>query len=185
MKKSALLLVICLSISITSCGDKEKKANTETTTENQTIEEPKQESVFKINLNIVIPNDDEIEIYYLDYDKQKYSNKARVTKKVKGDLQPQDIEILLPKDVFPTSLRFDFGKSNSLENIIFNNVTMTYEDFELNLNSQEFNSFFIPNNYIKYNKETGVIERKVVNGKYDPYFNSKPLFQKKLKLEER
>ncbi|QRM88724.1 hypothetical protein FG167_05580 [Lacinutrix sp. WUR7] len=182
MKKSVLLLVICLSISITSCGDKEKKANTDT---NQTIEEPKQESVFKINLNIVIPNDDDIEIYYLDYNKQKYSNKARVIKTVKGDLKSQDIEILLPKEIFPTSLRFDFGKNNSLENVIFNGVTMTYEDFELKLNPQEFYSFFIPNNYIKYTKETGVIERKMVDGKYDPYFNSKPIFKKRLELEAR
>jgi len=186
MKKSVLLLlVICLSISITSCGDKEKKANTETTNESKVVEAPKEESVFKINLNAVIPNDDEIEIYYLDYDTQKYNRKARITKKVKGSAQAQVVELALPKDVFPTSLRLDFGRNNSEENIVLSTVDMSYEDFALQLNSQEFYSFFAPNNYIKYNKETGIIERKMVDGKYDPYFNSRPLFLKKLELEER
>ncbi|MBU2938057.1 hypothetical protein KO494_00765 [Lacinutrix sp. C3R15] len=185
MKRIVLLVTICLSISLFSCGEKEKKAKTEVTTTDPVMEAPKEESVFKINLDIVVPNDDEIEVFYLDYDNQAYSYKTKVTKKVTGDTKSQNIELLLPKEIFPTSLRFDFGTKNSTENIVFNTVKMSYEDFELQLNSQEFLSFFVPNEYVNYTKETGVIERKMVDGKYDPYFNSKPVFKKKLELEAR
>ena len=184
MKKYILLLAICLNLSLISCGD--KKANTlQKTTTEEIIETPTEEAVFKIKLNAVILNDDEFEIYYQDYNNKGYSYKTRVTKKVTGSPQAQDVEIVLPKNTFPLSLRFDLGLNKSEENIVLNSVEMTYEDFNMKLNSQEFHSFFVPNGYIKYNKETGVIERKVVDGKYDPYFNSRALFQKKLGLEER
>jgi hypothetical protein len=180
------LLILLLTLCLYNCGDSRKKENTNTTElNNQIAEEPIQQPVFKINLNLVIPNDDTIEVFYLDFDDTEYSYKTKVAKKVKGNPNAQGIEFLLPKKVFPYSLRIDFGQSGSEENVTLNSVAMFYEDFELILNAQEFYSFFIPNQHVSYNKETGVIERILVDGKYDPYFNARALFKKKLELEVR
>lgn len=180
------LLALCSTICLTSCGDEKKKETNNTVESNNQIkEEPKSESVFKINLNMVIPNDDTIEVFYLDYDDTTYSYKTKVTKKVTGSSKAQDIEVLLPKDIFPYSLRIDFGLNKSEEDVVLNSVDMSYEDFNMVLTAEEFHAFFMPNQYINYIKETGVIERKIVDGKYDPYFNARAVLRKKLELEVR
>lgn len=178
------LLAFCPIISLTSCGD-EKKNNSNAESNNQIKEEPKLESVFKINFNMVIQNDDTIEVFYLDFEDTSYSYKTKVTKKVTGSSKAQDIEVLLPKEIFPYSLRIDFGLNRSEEDVVLNSVTMTYEDFNMVLTAEEFHAFFMPNKYINYIKETGVVERKIVDGKYDPYFNARAVLRKKLELEVR
>jgi hypothetical protein len=181
-----ILLAFCSIISLTSCGGENKKKNNAPAESNNKIkEQPKLESVFKINLNMVIPNDDTIEVFYLDYDDTNYSYKTKVTKKVIGSSKAQNIEVLLPKEIFPNSLRIDFGLNRSEEDVVLNSVAMTYEDFSMVLTAEEFHAFFMPNKYINYIKETGVVERKVVDGKYDPYFNARAVLRKKLELEAR
>jgi hypothetical protein len=186
MKKIVfILLTLCFTICLSSCRDKEKKEKSPTESKDLIKEEPKQESTFKISLNMVIPNDDTIEVFYLDSDDTNYSYKNKVTKKIKGNSEAQDIDFLLPKDIFPYSLRIDFGQNKNTENLILNSLVMSYEYFKLALTPQEFHAFFIPNQYVNYIKETGLIERKMVDGKYDPYFNARAVLRKKLELEAR
>ncbi|WP_452230588.1 hypothetical protein [Lacinutrix sp. MEBiC02404] len=149
------------------------------------LEETVEKSVFKVVLDVIINNDEKFQMYYLEYGDTKWNQKKRIPKLVKGNTQPQLVEFNIPEKIFPSKLLFDFGENKTEENITINSVSLSYEDFKLNLTPQEFYAFFTPNKYIKYNKETGVMNCISVDGKYDPHFKSRPVFDKKLELEER
>lgn len=174
-------LSICTVLSFYTCNDKVSKDEKAIPVEKTT----KYNSVFKISLNIVVPNDDTLELYYQDYNNVNYTYRTKIETEVKKSPSAQDIHFSLPKEVFPTSLRFDFGRNNSEETITINSILMTYEDFSMSISPQEFHSFFVPNKFATYTKETGQVGRKVVDGKYDPYFNSRAVFIKRLELEAR
>ena len=178
MRRLSLLLAIL--VSFTACKNEEKKDNTPVNIEKET-----QTSIFELKINALIETDDVFEVFYTDYDNLKYSRKTKISKKVQGKPITQTITVKLPKEVFPTSLRIDVGKTKAQSDISLESVSMTYEDFKLTMNSVEFGSFFRPNKYISYNKKDGLIKCAEIDGKYDPYFDSKPVFKKKLELEAR
>ena len=178
------LIVFCLITLTMGCkSDQEKKGDV--TTE-EVVETPqKMEKSFVIKLNVQIPNDDVLEVYFQDQDNDKYSWKNKVTKNITGSTNMQTVEFKLPNEIFPTSIRIDLGAGKESETIAFGGLEMSFEDFNMTVNQEELPGFFIPNKYIQYNKETGEITCTKVEGKYDPYFDSKPVFKKKLEIEAR
>lgn len=142
-------------------------------------------SQFIVDLEVVVENDDVFELFYQDFDNNKYTWKTKIEKKVKGSDKQQIIRFKIPETIFPKSLRFDFGDNPKTNVVTFLSVKMSYEDFNLKLNSNEFGSFFVPNDYISFDKANGEIRTHEISGKYDPYFDSKPVFKQKLKIETR
>lgn len=179
--KKYFLLTLLIFISCKETKKTEEKVNLEKPQEVVQKNEP----VFIFKIDLVLPEDDEIELFYTDYYNEKYSWKTRVRKKVKGNTSQQTITFKLPEEVFPSSLRIDFGKNKLMSDIILNKITMSYEDFSFDIPASDFSSFFIANKYASYNKEKGIISTMELEGKYDPYFESKPVFKQKLKIEER
>ncbi len=62
---------------------------------------------------------------------------------------------------------------------------MTYEDLKITMSVVEFYAFFRPNQYLSFDKENGKTQSEVINGKSDPFFISRPFFNKRLEIEKR
>ena len=97
----------------------------------------------------------------------------------------QIVKFELPEQIFPSQMRFDFGEKKKEEKIILASVNMTYEDFNLTLTPAEFYTYFTPNKFISFTPETGEMICTEVDGRYDPNFKSRPVFNSKLALEAR
>lgn len=142
-------------------------------------------SQFIVDLEVIVSNDEVFEMFYQDYDNHKYTWKTKIKKKIKGSDKLQTIRFKMPETYFPKSLRFDFGDNPETKYIKFVSLKMTYEDLNITINPAEFGAFFVSNSYVTYNKNTGEITTKKIKSKYDPYFDSKPVFKQRLKIEAR
>ena len=189
MKKTVFVLILfCTLINILSCRDKEtEKGSVEINEEVKNTDD--KELVFVIEIEAIIDEDILVEILYKDYNNEKYSSKTTIKKRVKGSIDPQIIRFEIQNEIFPTSLRIDFGKNEKNkeieQEIKFISLSMSFEDFKMKLTPQEFDAYFVSNKYIKFSNVTGIINLKSIDGKYDAYFDSKPLFKKKLDIEAR
>lgn len=144
----------------------------------------KGESVFKVVMEVQSDTNATFQMYYMEEGDEKFVS----DKVVEGDITESSltkVEFKLPKKSFPKSLRFDFDTKDINQSLTFVSMKMTYEDLNMDLSSIELYAFFIPNEYLSFNKETGEINFKIIKGKSDPYFKARPLFNKKLELEKR
>ena len=179
-------IVILVFLCLFFIGCKQDKSESINKSLNQKKETNKAlKSQFVVDLEVVVSNDEVFEMFYQDYDNHKYSWKTKIKKKIKGNDKPQTVRFKMPETYFPKSLRFDFGDNPETNNIKFVSLKMTYEDFNITINPSEFGAFFVPNSFAKYDKNTGEITTKEINGKYDPYFDSKAVFKQRLKIEAR
>lgn len=182
--KKVIYILFAFTILFTSFSCKDKKETESINVQTEKIEK-KSESFFTVEIDAIVSFDDVFELYYKDYDAEKYTWKAMKTKKVLAKGTTQKIIFKLPEKFFPSSIRIDFGKNKEAEDMILKSIQMSYEDFKIIMNQQEIASFFVANNYMDYDKNTGVIQFNALNGKFDPYMDSRPVFKKKLELEAR
>ena len=171
-----LILILCSALIVYGCKNLEEKR--------QNSQNPIEESVFKVLMEIHADKNTSFQMYYMEEGDEKFT-KDKVVEGIFVKPSIDKVEFKLPKNCFPISLRFDFGNKNVKQNLAFVSLIMTYEDLEMSMSLAEFNAFFKPNEYLIFDKENGKIQVKVKNGKSDPFFISRPLFNKRLEIEKR
>lgn len=175
MKKSVLLLVFAMSMTILSC----KKEKTEDS------EAPKEEAItnaFQVVLDVVIKEDDEISLYYTTDGTVDFTKIPALAQKIKGSPTVQQISYNLPEGVKPTEFRIDFGYNPKQEDIYFNKITFKYLGKERAIACPEMIDFFRANdNYCIFDPVTGLIQAKTIDGKR--YFPSIYPHEKKVMPE--
>ncbi len=177
MKKIILLLI--LAISFTACKDNKSKQTQEPVTKTEPVVETKSDFV-KITLNAVVPLDDTFVIQYTTQEDGGFKAKNKVFAKIKGSTASQDLVFNLPKEVFPTKFMLKPGTKN-FKDVIINKVIINNDTDVFEFDNANFNKFFNPNKYIKYNTTTNTFVGEKKGNKYIPAFTSRPILIKRLK----
>jgi hypothetical protein len=171
-----LTLILFAFLFVCSCKHHEEKRNSS--------HEIDEESVFKVLMKFHSDKNMNFQMYYMEEGDKKFTEN-KVVEGVLIKISVPGVEFKLPKKNFPTSLRFDFGNESTKRDFTFVSMVMTYEDLKMTMSLVEFHAFFRPNQYLSFNKENGETQCIVINGKSDPFFVSRPFFNKRLEIEKR
>lgn len=131
----------------------------------------------KVTLSATVKIDDDFQLFYKEEDNvsKPFEEINSVWTSVKASQNPQNIEFVLPENVFPYYLRLDIGKNDQQEPVFISLLKIEYGDKKIEMNSKGFlENYFIKNNSIEIkDKDKGeVVPKKDENGMYDPVFNS-------------
>ena len=174
MKHKALITALFLSIILFSCKNEEKK---------ETPKEEEKPLIFDVSLELKIKRDDDLILYYKDGSNEWIVEEKAVWYSVKGNENFQRVVFNLPEGIIPNDFRFDIGRNEfkNQEPIEIKSFTMKYLDKSFTINQDQFDLFFKPNQYIKYDGKTKQYSfKKDENGNYDPFFETKPVFYQQL-----
>lgn len=154
---------ILLSVILLSCKKDESKEvkRSEVTNTN--------ENTFKVSLDLLLKKNDTIHLYYTEDGSINFNEENSVWLPVQGKDVSQHVTFILPKDVFPTEFRFDFGVNPKQDDVILNKVRFDFVDksFEVK-DSTIFNYFRIDENVTVMNSETKALRRKDSKQKNGP-----------------
>ena len=131
----------------------------------------------KVTLSATVKTDDDFQLFFKEEDNasKPFEEVNSVWTAVKANENSQNIEFVLPEDVFPNYLRLDIGKNDKQQPVIISSLKIEYGDKKFEMNSTAFiENYFVHNNSIEIkDKSKGeVIPKKDENGTYDPVFNS-------------
>jgi len=164
-----ILCTLVIALAATSC----KNEKTET------VELEKNEiEVFTITLNAVIQKDDAFQIFYKEDDNflSPFEEQNSKYAEFKGSDKAQDLVFMLPEDVYPTQLRFDFGNNKEQSPIVVNSFKINYKGKNFEVKGADFFSFFRSEEaFVKVDKAAAkAIPFVKEDGSYDPMFFSEP-----------
>jgi len=103
-----------------------------------------QDNLFRVSLDLLIQQDDTLHLYYTEDGTINFKEESSVWLTVKGNPASQKVTFELPKDVYPTQFRMDFGINNKNEEIILNAVTFDYKGNKLMLSDSNIFKYFRP-----------------------------------------
>ncbi len=139
---------------------------------------------FRVLMEVATEIDTRIELYYKGSD-EKFGPDRKLTRRTTGGNESNPVSFELPPGLFPSALRIDFGDNSNLANARISKVQLEFGGNRIDMDAYAFGTFFSCNEYVSYNGETGVLGLKSVNGKYDPFFISKPIMEHRLKIAQK
>lgn len=114
----------------------------------------KLENTFEVHLNAKINLNDEFRIYYTTQKDPNFSENQVVRTKVFGFEEYQTIVYKLPKDDYPTNLRFDFGFNKNQKPLQLNNLTLLMHKKQITISGSELTDYFsLMEGSIEYDKK--------------------------------
>lgn len=162
MRTKAIVAVCLLSLSI---GCKDEKPAQE---DNKIIKE----EIFKVSMNLIVPKDDSLQVFYSEDLEGTYEEKNSVWAVVKGSDQEQVANFDLPPDVVPAHLRIDLGQNRDQKEIAIKSFKMEYLGAKFEVKDTMFFQYFQPVNQIDWDRKNAVAKITSINGqKHDPSFN--------------
>ena len=167
MKLKTNFLFILLFLTIVSC--KEKENNSDSGTNNQEVVAA---DVFKVTLNIIAKKKDNFCLLYTEDGSLNFNE--GIWNQSKGSDSEEAIVFALPKDVFPTQLRLDLGKSKEQEDLVIKSIKFEYKGKVRELKGAEMGVFFRADaSKCTFDAITGVVKaiEKDGNKEYSLYPN--------------
>lgn len=174
MKHKSLIKGLFLLIILFSCKNEETKE-----AQSETIKP----LLFDVSVELKIKKDDDLILYYKDGSNEWIVEDKAVWYSVKGNENFQNIVFHLPEGVIPNDFRFDIGRNEfkNQEPIEIRSFTMKYLDKSFTINQDQFDLFFKPNQFIKYDAKIRHYSfTKDEKGNYDPFFDTRPVFYQQL-----
>lgn len=142
--KLRLLLVLTVSLTFLSC----KKDNEETINkaDSAATEVEVDKDLLKVSFNLIIKKDDNLHLYYTEDGSINFDEKQSIWLPVKGNDNSQKVTFNLPKDVYPTALRVDFGYGKNIEqsDVALLNFSMSFYDNKFESNGLDILNYFYP-----------------------------------------
>jgi hypothetical protein len=148
MNSKFILPYLLFTIVFVSCK-KEK-------TDNQ-IESEEKSKTFDVTLNMVVSQDDNFQIFYIDGSNQDFDENKSLWVSVKGSSEPQDIIFNLPEDVIPSNIRLDLGNNENQSAMKFNSFKMSYYDKSYELKDTLILKNFVIGEQLNYDKATSTL----------------------------
>lgn len=136
------------------------------------------------NVRIKSIDDDILQLFYVDDPRLSYTDSLLIRKKISGDDEFQNITFKIPSEKQVLRLRFDIGEKGLNSNIIIESINIISGDKSILINQNNLHRFLKSNIYIQ-TKDFKSFKRDSINGKYDPFFLSKALLEKKMQIEFR
>jgi hypothetical protein len=171
MKAKIIFLGLLASFTIFSCK------NNESATETPKEVQQKQSMTFDVTLDIVIPSDCDLILYYKDGTNEWFDEEKAVWAGVKGNNNQQTVVFNLPEGVIPNDIRLDIGRNEfkGLQNVAVKKLTLSYLSNKFDITEDQMAMYFKPNQYISFDPATKLYSfKKDEKGNYDPFFESKP-----------
>jgi hypothetical protein len=162
MRNKTLIALFIAAITLISCKDDKSK--------DTPVAEEKVDTTFTITFNMIVPKDDNFQIYFNGDGSDSFLPEDYVEVAVKGSDSPQDITFKLPVDVLPASLRFDLGDNKDQGEIKINDFRLKYLEKVFAVKDVAFINYFWSNAQIEYIKEKAIAKPKPSNDPYDPIF---------------
>lgn len=184
MKRTILILIVILNF---SCKEN-KKENPKNEGEKEVLKvvtkKAEKDNIFKLQFEMKLLENDKIRVFYTGNSlEEKFSGEQMVVTSIKGSPEFQTVSINLPVNILPYKLRVDVGE-NGIKNespIEFKSIKLELNENSIIINNDIINNFFRPNLYLE--KTDNGFQRKIMEGKYDPFFVSTPLLNKKIEIE--
>ncbi len=148
------------------------------------VKKPKEDKSFNVTMNLVVPKDDNFQIYFNEDGTDIFAPEKYVDVQVKGSAMAQDIVFKLPEDVVPTSFRFDLGSNKEQGEVKINNFRMKYFEKEFVAKDTLFIYYFGYNEQIDYNRKEAIAKPKILSNKvyvYDPIFIGSEMLKTEIK----
>ncbi len=178
MKTNKILLVLFLAMSMVACKNDSNKTPENAASENVT-------NTVKFTLNAVVQQDDDFQIFYKDESVEEaapFDEVNSVWSGVKGGTAPQDVIFNLPEDIFPSSIRVDFGHNKKQPEMTLNSFLVSFKDKSFEIKGADFFNYFTPDTtFVKVDAASGKVTPILLeNGLYDPQFISTEKFNTEL-----
>lgn len=168
---SKIFQLCFLVLLVFSACKNESKRKENGTKSGSNVEEKDLEDRLIVRLNMVVPEDDNFEIYFRQKE-EKFSSDYKITQNIKGLSQAQDIEFVFDILDFPSHLRIDFGRNVNQGPMKLNSLIFQYNDNVHEFTEEELKKYFIPNACMEVDFLSGNVTAKKINEKYNPYLNS-------------
>jgi hypothetical protein len=160
--KAKIFLLLFSAIAILGC----KNDQTDTTKGAAAAEAP--DDTFKVIAKVIVKEDDNLSLFYTEDGSTDFKNEP-LWSKVVGSAEPQEVIYTLPKDVFPTQLRLDFGVSPEQVDVTLQSVTFQYKDKSRTIAGAELGNFFrADDSKCTFDPATGIITAPLKDGKKLP-----------------
>ena len=161
MNTRIVIISLLLSLSILSCKKEDKKEM-----HPEQVKEDSTKDLFKVTLDLLIKKNDTIHLYYTEDGSINFNEENSIWLPVEGKNANQEVTFLLPKDIFPTEFRLDFGVNKNQDEVFLNKVKFDYLDKSFVANdSIIYNYFRIDENVTIMNPKTKGLSRKDPNQK--------------------
>ena len=173
--KRNLILFFTATLMITSCekketsvfdGESNQGAENEVVIEKE-IEEP---SVFDAYVDIKIPADDELQLFYTIDEDTNFNETNSKRKKVKGSGDFQTVKFGLPRHA--TSVRLDLGQNSENKEVTIKNIRFEANGLEYQKAESPL-AQFSGNDFVQIDTVSGKIKLTQKDGKFDPFIVSK------------
>jgi len=150
---------------IASCKNDKSEPAKEVIVQNEIVNLEK----FLLEVELKYSQADEIKLFANDV---FINNKRRMNISVIEKINKKDVFTTKALD-FPENIKPDFQVGLSFGNKIVKSVEIkrihiSYGEAEFDISSQDLNNYFTFNKFISYNVETGVLQTKKIEGKYNP-----------------
>ncbi len=156
MKTKFALLILIASAAFTSCKDSKN--------ENKSEELAIDDTQFKVTTNVIVKKDDDFSLFYTEDGSIDFKGDP-IWISVKGSESVQQVVYKLPKDVFPTELRLDFGMKKDQDDIVLQSVDLEYKGKKRTIAGAELGNFFRPDeSKCSFDPLTGIIKAVVKDG---------------------
>ena len=164
MKKKLIFINLVLLTLFSSCKNKEEVT---------TVEEVKA-NTFDVIIDLKIEKNDELILFYKDPSIAYFDDKNTVYNGVKGNAESQLVTFSIPEGILPNDIRFDVSSNKEQTSVIINSITLSFEGRIFKIEQKDILKYFTPNEFIKFDEETGEVSF-IKNGEsFDPYFLTKP-----------
>ncbi|HLF51749.1 hypothetical protein [Flavobacterium sp.] len=163
MKTKFLVLILLFTTFFIGCKNDKSVDDLEVVT-------PKVvESKVKVVLDMIVPQDDNFQLFYTEDGTLNFNDEKSVRVAVKGSDKNQSITFDLPEDSAFTFLRLDLGENNKQAEMKMNNFLVKYFDKKFEAKGNLFFQYFAPNAQLEMNIEKSTVTP--ITGKekvYDP-----------------
>lgn len=156
-----------------------KKTKTETLIDTQNINI--KDGEFRVIIEGTFESNDDILLFYTD-DSSKPLNK-KLTRKVKGNTNPQTIIFTLPNEDFLVDFRLDISDNIKQKNIELDRISIIELNSIIEIDKSKILENFITNEYIDIDTNGNINLKVIEDGKikkYNPYFLLSDTLKKKM-----
>lgn len=134
MKIKLLISLFILSFCFISCKKEAEKTEKEDPTK----------ELFKVSLDLVLPKNDTLHLYYAQDMAQDYREENSIWLPVQGKEMAQKVTFNLPEEILPIKVRIDFGVNKENKEIVLNTVAFDYFDKSFVANDSIIFNYFRP-----------------------------------------